>query len=55
MAGKIGEVRTDYLIDRNSQEIRQLEELAEEKAVKIDTLIKRIHESRGKRLGKRDA
>ena len=52
MANKTGDARTDYLIDENSREIRQLEKLAEEKAAKIDTLIKRIHESRDRRHGK---
>lgn len=52
MAEKTGDVRTDYLIGKNSREIRQLEELAEEKAARIDTLIKRIHESRDKRYGR---
>lgn len=52
MEKKIGDVRTDYLIDRNAQEIRQLEKLSEEKAAKIDTLIERIHESRNRRYGK---
>ena len=49
MANKTGDARTDYLIDENAQTIRQLEKLAEEKAAKIDTLIKRIHESRERR------
>ena len=52
MANKTGDARTDYLIDKNSREIRQLEKLAEDKAAEIDTLINRIHESRAKRHGK---
>ena len=52
MANKTGDARTDYLIDQNSREIRKLEKLADEKAAKIDTLIKRIHESRDRRHGK---
>lgn len=52
MANKTGDARTDYLIDENAQTIRQLEKLAEEKAAEIDTLIKRIHESRDRRHGK---
>ena len=52
MDRKIGDVRTDYLIDRNSREIKQLEKLAEEKAAAIDSLIERIHESRERRYGK---
>ena len=55
MVNKIGDARTDYLIDENAQTIRQLEKFAEDKAAEIDTLIKRIHESRAKRHGKGNA
>ena len=52
MVKKIGDARTDYLIDENAQTIRQLEKIAEVKADEVDTLIKRIHESRARRHGK---
>ena len=52
MANKTGDARTDYLIDKNFQEIRRLEKLAEERAAENDTLIKRIRESRAKRLAR---
>ena len=52
MANKTGDARTDYLIDKNSQEIRRLEKMAEEKAAENDALIQRIHDSRGRRVGK---
>ena len=55
MANKTGDARTDYLIDENAQTIRQLEKLAEDKAAENDKLIKRIHESRAKRLGRENA
>ena len=55
MANKTGDARTDYLIDKNAQAIRQLEKLAEEKAAENDRLIERIHESRAKRRGKENA
>ena len=52
MVKKIGDARTDYLIDENAQTIRQLDKFAEDKAAEIDTLIRRIHESRARRHGK---
>ena len=52
MVNKTGDARTDYLIDENAQTIRQLEKFAEDKSAEIDTLIKRIHESRARRHGK---
>ena len=55
MVNKTGDAHTDYLIDENAQTIRQLEKLAEEKAVENNKLIKRIHESRAKRLSKESA
>ena len=51
MANRTGDARTDYLIDKNSQEIRRLEKMAEEKAAENEALIKRIHESRERRVG----
>ena len=50
MAGKTGDAHLDHLIDKNSGIIRQLEHFAKEKAKENDQLIKRIHESRAKRL-----
>ena len=55
MVNKTGDARTDRLIDENAQTIGQLEKLAEEKAAENDRLIRRIHESRAKRLGKENA
>ena len=55
MVNKTGDARTDYLIDENAQMIRQLEKLAEDKAAENDRLIKRIIESRAKRLGNENA
>ena len=52
MVNKTGDARTDYLIEENANTIRQLEKFAEDKAAEIDTLIKRIHESRARRHGK---
>ena len=51
MVNKTGDACTDYLIDENAHTIRQLEELAEEKAAENARLIQRIYESRAKRLG----
>ncbi len=50
MADKTGDAHLDHLIDQNSGIIRQLEHFAKEKAKENDQLIKRIHESRAKRL-----
>lgn len=50
MVDKTGDARLDHLIDQNSGIIRQLEHFAKEKARENDKLIKRIHESRAKRL-----
>ena len=54
MVNKTGDARTDYLIDENAQTIQRLEKFAEDKAAEIDTLIKRIHDSRARRHGKRN-
>ena len=51
MADKTGDAHLDHLIDNNSGIIRQLENFAKEKAKENDKLIKRIHESRSKRVG----
>ena len=50
MADKTGDAHLDHLIGKNSGIIRQLEHFAKEKARENDQLIKRIHESRAKRL-----
>ena len=55
MANKTGDSHTDYLMEKNSQEIQRLEKLAQEKAAENETLIKRIHESRCKRVGKENS
>ena len=52
MADKTGDVHLDHLMDNNSGIIRQLEHFAKEKAKANDKLIKRIHESRAKRVGR---
>ena len=55
MADKTGNQRTDHLLDKNAETGRQLEKLAEEKAEENSKLIDRIHESRAKRLGRKNA
>lgn len=55
MVDKTGDARVDSLIDKNSATIRQLEQLAEEKAKENDKLIELIYKSRAKRLGQESA
>ena len=55
MADKTGNSRVDHLLDKNSETVRQLEKLAEEKAEENAKLIDSIHESRAKRLGRKNA
>ena len=55
MADKTGNPRIDHLLDENAETIRQLEKLAEEKAEENVKLIDSIHESRAKRLARKNA
>ena len=54
MEKKTGDPRMDCLIDKNAETVRQLEKLAEEKAEENGKLIELIHQSRAKRLGRKN-
>ena len=55
MADKTGNPRMDHLLDKNAETVRQLEKLAEEKAEENARLIDSIHQSRAKRLARKNA
>ena len=55
MTEKTGNPRIDHLLDENAETVRQLEKLAEEKSEENARLVDSIHESRRKRLGRKNA